>query len=419
MKDLKKYSGNAGKNIIYSDTGCKVILIISLLLKLCYAFLVRYDISPHDLGNLDRTSALGYGHLSYITYLAENHHLPDFSPINADQFYHPPLFHIVGAIFYNIFRHFFDTDFTFELLQAINMLFAWGTSVVVYKISKLLASKSNILLVSLISFHPFLFHIGAALNNDCFVIFFMTLTVYCTVRWIQTKKISDIIKMALFLALGMLSKTSGVLLAPALALLFLYCLWKTDNKKELIKQYIVFGFTSIPIGMAWLMRQKLLFGVGFGYVPVPSEWLSFSDDSTILKILKTVISVWVTSVYDENWTLLTTVCGLIVGILSAVIAIWLLINWIKSVKSESGSEFMTKYKIFSTTAFITFIVGFIGFIFKYPYLCSLNFRYIFPVLLFPLLSVGNLESYSKIMKGIIFTFCIASVVMLLCYDINQ
>lgn len=130
---------------------------------LFYAYAVPYYNTNHDLGDLSDWQSITYGHLGYIQYLYQYHHLPDFSPEFMGQYYHPPLFYIVGAIILQLFYH--GTDNlnlinAFEMLQYVNMVFSVLISVFLYRILKQLKISEKLLccLTALVSFfRPYFF----------------------------------------------------------------------------------------------------------------------------------------------------------------------------------------------------------------------------------------------------------------------
>lgn len=111
---------------------CLLFLLAGTILKLIYALRVPYNISPHDLGYVSDWTNYDTGHLSYIQFLFHQHTLV---PSISGQFYHPPLFHIIGAMVFQLFYVEGSTaDAAFELIQILNTLFACGISLVGYRI---------------------------------------------------------------------------------------------------------------------------------------------------------------------------------------------------------------------------------------------------------------------------------------------
>ena len=199
-----------------------------------YTAQVPYNISRHDLGEISDWQTVTKGHLGYIQYLYQFHRFPEVRE-EYSQFYHPPLFHLCGAAVMKFILHFGGSvTEAFEWIQAMNMVFA--DIAVLFSILTVFrtvrASDSCLLLTVFFSFCPIWFILGTEINNDCLMTMFCTITVYLTVCWIQERSWRLIVLLALSFALGMLSKTSAVLLAPAVGLVFLYALWKDALRDE-------------------------------------------------------------------------------------------------------------------------------------------------------------------------------------------
>ena len=81
---------------------CLLILLAGAVLKLCYAIQVPYSVSPHDLGGPSDWVTYSGGHLSYIQYLYQLRQLWQGDKMWG-MFYHPPLFHTMGALVFGLF----------------------------------------------------------------------------------------------------------------------------------------------------------------------------------------------------------------------------------------------------------------------------------------------------------------------------
>lgn len=82
----------------------------------------------------------------------------------------------------------------------------------------------------------------------------------------------SIVLLALCVGGSMMAKLSGVLIAPAIAMVFLLQLWKKkENFKRLFVQYFVFGMISVPIGVWSPFRNFFEFSVPVTYTPKVGE----------------------------------------------------------------------------------------------------------------------------------------------------
>lgn len=250
----------------------RTILILSMSAFFLKAFYVMYttiDYRQHDAGSYQG----GYGHLGYIGYLATHRlRLPDTDPRIIEQFYHPPLHHMIAAVWVKInMKLGFSDSRSYENIQILTLAYSMLMLYFIYQIIKLLQfdQKNTIFLFSLFCFHPYTILLSGSVNNDLLCILLLTATIYYAICWYREKTCMLIIKIALCLGFSMLSKASGVLIAPALAILFLLSLFQNKNEFwKLCKQYIVFGIISIPIGMSWSVYNYIKWGVPFDYIPI-------------------------------------------------------------------------------------------------------------------------------------------------------
>lgn len=254
--------------------------------------------------------------------------------------------------------------------------------------------------------------------------FFLSLVVLNAVKWANSPRMTTIAKMGLFLALSMLSKTSGVLIAPALSLLFLWSLLeKKAPLKELFGQYLVFGLISIPLGLSWVLRENILFGMPFNYVleQASDSFQYVGDCSLIARIglpsirqLSTTKIVWsYRQEYSNIWgQTLFSMC-LDEGILPVqtdleyymVISLYWMnsILYILSFFSLLGSVFVKKDSgkiwAFLMAIYLTLMGSYILFAFQQPFICTTNFRYIWLTLVPLFSSVGILATDSDVLTS--------------------
>ncbi len=255
------------------------ILLISFILKMFYAIKKIFCVTDHDLQVLEvNPFVIGpTGHLGYINYIIEHLSLPpviteynDFPP----QFYHPPLFYVFGALVKGIAEKLGVPEIIcYEILQQLNMVFAFLCIYVLYKILNELkiSAKMTMLLMLLVAFSPIYLTLGVEINNDCIMTLFCLLAVHRVIIWYKKRTMKDIVLTGLFLALGMLSKTSAVLISPALGAVFACAFFEkgqnSESRKKLAGQYGAFLAVSVPLGLSWVIRNYIMYKVPFSYVP--------------------------------------------------------------------------------------------------------------------------------------------------------
>ncbi len=255
----------------------QLILLIAaagFILRLGYIAYTSYDYRQHDSYGLDS----GGGHLAYMLYLFDNLQLPDFDPRNIWQFYHPPLHHAIAAAWMHVLD-FFGMEITriAENVQILTLFYSSCCMLIVCRILTELGVQKTALILSfsLIAFHPSFLILSGSMNNDMLSITFVLGAVLWAVRWYRERRMKHIVPIALCIGLGMMTKLSAGLVAPAVGLLFLICLIVNFKKEwlHLIAQYFVFALICLPLGLWWSIRCLVRFDLPFGYVPL----LSFED----------------------------------------------------------------------------------------------------------------------------------------------
>ena len=411
-----------------------IILILGFGLRILYAARVGYAYSPHDLGtfNVDG-SVTSFGHLAYIQYIYLYRTIPT---VCSGQFYHPPLFHLIGAFVLAIFQVTDTYDAAFEALQMVNMVFSSVGILYGYRILKKVGKNDGSLIVgaAFLSFCPAFYIIGAELNNDCLVTMFMIMTVYYTICWREQQSIGNILKIALGIGLGMLTKTTAALLAFAVGLIFLYTLIeKRTEWKRYLKQYTLFGIVCVPLGLCWNIYRFLKYGLSLTYVPrLSDESNQFVGNVSALKRLglpsvsqltsykidwdrpTEFSNIWgqtfLTMNYDEG---ILRIDGRVEEIL-AIVLLW--VSILLSVMLFSlllrglfSSKIDFTLKILFPVNFLIIYGNYVKFAFDYPHICTMNFRYI--VTLQVLLIGGFVICHKQHLSGGVLDRCIGACVL--------
>ena len=428
-------------------TLCLLILLAGTMLKLIYALQVSCYVSPHDLDRLSDWVQRTNGHLGYIQYLYQYRHLLQTSPVGAGQFYHPPLFYLVGAAVMQLFYTMGDPiEPVFELLQLVNTLFACGIAFVGWRILTHLevTGKKLVVLTAFLSFGPTLYWLGTELNNDCLMTLLQAMTIEQTILWAKKPRTGVIIKMALLLALAMLTKTSAVLIAPAIGCVFLYELIRRIRQKDgvwpLIGQFALFAVISIPLGTSYVLRNWFLFQVPPNYVPNmgPNDPQYVGSCSVLRRLgLPSIRQLFSARIHWEEpanfcniWWQTALTMALDEGILvlrntaqkvCAVLLIWscagsilvLLAGTVRALLSKKAS---IPVRLLLGVGFCAVFGSYVLFCFQYPHLCTMNFRYIYNTLIFLAAGYGIREGEMSIgSRALVWTHCLLSTgLYLLC-----
>lgn len=407
---MAKTADNRLTNNLDPDRTLRLVLLITTLIKMAFALKGIFCMTDHDIQLIDiSTMTLGdTGHPAYMNYLIEHRAFPpvlDIPNTMPSQFYHPPVFYIIGAILKFIVNSVGGSDMiAYEVVQQVNMIFACLAVYVVYLILRKFDIKGWLLTASVTfaACNPIFYIIGAELNNDCLMTLFCLLSIYFTICWHRTRALKDIILSALTLALGMLTKTSAVLIAPAIGAVFIYDLVKDIREKKLgknktILQYLIFAVVSIPPGMSWVVRNLIVYNIPFSYVPkLPTDnWQFLGNEPFIYRFIIPSIRQFTT--YADESMNVRDFCNLFGQMMRSMFfdeeilfnpdpVTPLLMLW-------TGSLLM----LFTTYCFVRFLfekahplyakllmggvvlvpfASFVMFSIRYPFICTIHVRYI-------------------------------------------
>ena len=243
-----------------------IIMLCGIIIRVGYTLYTPINVRSHDLGALSPNSE---GHYAYIYNFLTTGKLQD---INNGQFYHPPLFYALSALLVKFLQIFFkhDAPFMIEYAKVISCFAGSVTLIAFNKIFKEAGIKKLSLPTAIVAFFPNLILMSGRVNNDALSVMFMSLCVLYTFRWHKSKTFRNIIILALCFGLGMMSKMSCATMAFFTGAVMLIDLYKAVKKKEcasIIKQLLLFGIICVPLGIWYPIRNLIMFGQGFGYVP--------------------------------------------------------------------------------------------------------------------------------------------------------
>lgn len=404
-----------------------LLLLLVLMARLCYIMEIGITTNQHDtswFGNEKQNN----GHTGYILYLLEEGHLPDFNVIGRSQFYHPPLHHILCAVWLAVQTGVgiaFDT--AAENLQILTLFYSMVTLYASYRILKELNISGTPLYASLclLGFHPTFFLFSGSINNDCLSVMFAFLAVWAAVTWWKRPSFGKIALLALCIGCSMFAKLATGIIAPAVAFLFLHRLVTSKGgraKGVLVAQFALFGVICIPLGIGWQMRNFVLFDVPPAYVPKLSakadqylggytvserffDWKSLTDFGVYpsrvgkddaqyfehcipLTVLKTALfgeySVWKRrDLFDVvSRTMFWAQFGIVLSTLAGMLC-----SGIRLFAAKSGEAFRREFGFSRTVMaffgiyWLSIMASYVPFCFEYPHFCSMDFRYIVPTLL--------------------------------------
>ena len=414
----------------------KVILVLFLLAfaaRLVYVLDISILVNQHDTRSFSVLEN-NYGHTGYIRYLLEEMHLPDFDVRGKSQFYHPPLHHIICAIWIKIQTSLgLSFEDATENLQILTLFYSMVSLYAVKKILDLFEVKGlpYYAAFSLVAFHPTFFLLAGSINNDGLSIMFAFLAAYSAIAWYRNPTWPRILAVAVCIGLSMCSKLATGVIAPAVAFLFLLRLVQDKgirNKGKRIGQYALFGVICIPLGIGWQIRNFIQYGVPLTYVPrlsdqadqylgnytVAERFLDFRslvdfgvfpartgqqeaeyfEHNIPLGALKSSLfgeySVWKPK---ESLNILATVLfwiAVALTVISVVFALCMLIRMIRKKSDDFAAEYgmAPGESLFFIIYTLTIMGSYTLFCFSYPHFCSMDFRYVVPLLLIGAVILG-------------------------------
>ena len=386
------------------------MLLISYFVRLGYMLYTPYNTRQYDTitSNFD-------GHEGYALTILQTGHLPTS---NDYQFYHPPLNAAIQALFMKINMTLvpllggnqFDMNDVHQLYQTcqiLSVLYSVIISVTGYKIIKQfkLGARATLLAFSFICFFPRLIQLSGQLNNDLLCIMFGFIAIYYAIKWYYNHSYLNTILLAIFIGLAMNTKLSGATICIPIAIIFIMEFIKSikakNNVLSLCLKYALFLVICAPIGLWFQIYAKMRFDQPFLYVydPAADPTLSTADHNIFERIflfinfeemfgnifvnsresysllnynLKSAIfgefSYW----QGENFAALSVFFNYLFFFASII----LFIIYIMRAKKEN---FLAKFMGLSIV--ISQALSIIYFYIRMPYGCTMDFRYIVPIII--------------------------------------
>lgn len=411
-------SGSTRKETLY-------ILFATLggiILRLIYVIRIPYYVNQHDAG--DFTS----GHIGYICYLMEhNWKLPDFNPTTVWSFYHPPLHHYLAALCAKVSMFFgSQLEQALENVQFLTVFYGVCILLISYKLLKKFHLKGFSLLLpyTILCFHPSLIILSGSINNDELCLLLTLMTAYGAILWYEKPALKRICILALLFAATMLTKMSGLLLAPVVGFLFLAKLLQERKEwKSFFAQFLAFGILCIPLSLSFSIRNLILWHVNpfftlslgdymytgtsllerifllhkeqfaspFVIYNVTPENMLAVDRNIIFYLLKTSLfgdkfflsadSPYIGIAWGLHAVnLLLLIPALICMIMEIIQIIY------TAIKEKNFTSYIPESFLFLLYGYS--MGSFLMFCFKYPNACSQDFRYVIPALFVNMIFFG-------------------------------
>ena len=421
---------------IKADDKKKILFILSagIIIRVLYViFMPVINFAQYDMGTVDPNGGVLTGHLGYVFYLVVNRQIPQFDPTTVYQFNHPPVHYIISALWVSFIKLFTDdTKILIESVQCVTLVYSVITLCAFERVLDELKVSFNgkALALTIFALQPTIVMTAGSVNNDGIGLMFQMLATWAVLRWYRTRSYKDIIFLALSIAFGMLSKLSAGLIAFPVAVLFLYVFmreWRENRKFPMSRfiQYAVFGIVCVPIGLFWVLRCYIRFGMPFTYIAFlpDTSWQYVGMYSAferlffpnVVELIKNLshgsigmgFNIWVqmfrTSAIGECDlatfpTAVKFIC-LIVILLNFVVAVWAFVCFVRFLTVRKKADVLktapafhvpdTGHKLFLAVAWIVMMYSYFSFANKYPHECSMNFRYVQYAVIPPLVALAD------------------------------
>lgn len=451
------------------------MLVVGFLLRLTYMLYTPASLRQHDTfsKNFD-------GHEAYAWTLFSTGKLPT---TNKYQFYHPPLNAMVQAFMMRVMNGLvklfgFETYatsafgyykpeyvdamryFLFSSCQILSLLYSCVTCIVLLKTLKLFdfSDKTRLFLSAFIIFFPRQIHFSGALNNDPIAYMLSMSALYFALKWWKNgKRLKDILLCALFVGLGMMSKLSSATVCLPIAGIFIWefvvMLRKKENAMPFWKmavQYGLFLLVCAPIGLWFQVYAKIRFDQALGHVFSNLNHKLYTGDHSWFgryvigdfnEYFKWIFCQPFEGHYNLfNFSLRSAIFGensyaageglaataiLFAYLASAILfagVIWSIVLCVKKRKmgEKNVLPFAGKDLLFTLLLVLSQVVSEMYFYAKMPYGCTMDFRYIMPLILGMALTIGFTDrtltshggekatTFLSVMRIVIATFLITS-----------
>ena len=256
------------------------IMLIAFLIRLCYMLYTTGHTRQHDTWSTNHNGHYDYALYIFDNWSLPNH---TFTESNIYQFYHPPLHYFISAVWMKIYNVIGfnptltqDTDALFCSVQILSTFYTFLISWYAVKTIRLLnlSKLATYTGVIFVCFYPRLFQFSGQINNDVLA----TLLVICSIFRLFKYKLDghsykDFLLCGLYLGLAMMTKLSAVIVALGYGLYFLYELIISIMKKDgsvklqkLLIQYGLFLVISVPLGLWFQFYAHNVYGIPFNFV---------------------------------------------------------------------------------------------------------------------------------------------------------
>lgn len=377
-----------------------LIIILGMVLRMGYMLYTPCNVRSHDLWEIDVN---GMGHAGYLLKLLERGRLPES---NALQLYQQPFYYMVGALVSKGINGILGCGDSFYLVDAAKTVSCVASCISLVGCKRIceecnVYDKGQKSAIMLVAFLPAFYLTGGRVNPDALAGMFMIYALLYTIRWIKKPDWENTIILALLYGCGVMTKISCAVIALITAMVFFIILAgkiREGRGSEILGKYIVFGLISLPLGLWYGIRNHIKFGQPLTYVlPLDKTLSIYTGDHSLFQRFAGVDffslfrNPYVSLTEDYNapvYYLKSAMFGefsydvsgwipVLLLFCAAILSVWVVISCFWQANKNRSDRFGNLMLVSA----IVFYCSILWFYCKYPFACSMDFRYmIFMVL---------------------------------------
>ncbi len=317
-----------------------------------------------------------------------------------------------------------DRYYLFSTCQILSVAYSFLTAAVLVKTVYLFdfSNRTKVLLSAFVIFYPRQIQFAGMLNNDPLAYLLAAVALYAVLKWQKGNKgFRWIIVCAFAVGLGMMAKLSAATVCLPIAGVFIYEFVRTLRKKDgalslgkMIGQYALFLAICAPIGLWFQAYANQRFGQSFGFVFSNLNKKLYTGEHSLFSrfIFPFDLSEFFGSIYCRpfsgnyylfNYALRASIFGefsywqgegfavaaictayLSAGLLTLSL-VWATVACVRTRKDEEGVFRRAGWRLpdllFIGLLVLSQTLSEVYFYLKMPYGCTMDFRYIMPLIL--------------------------------------
>ena len=256
-----------------------VILMLAFCIHLTYMLYTLGTTRQYDTWSVNHDA-----HYDYALSFFETGMLPDHNNTidTVYQFYHPPLNPFIQGYFMRLFEWICPVESLvatpedlFTSCQILACFYMTMTSFFFMKTINLtkIGREGKILGFALLGLYPRLTQLSGQLNNDALSTMLSAIALYYFFRWfLGERKYPDILLTGLFVGLAMMAKMSAATICLGIGIVFAIVFFRALFGKErtklsrIILQYVLFLVICAPLGLWFQFYSHFVWGLPFNFV---------------------------------------------------------------------------------------------------------------------------------------------------------